>query len=512
MRQLIPVLFLSIVFSLPIVARGQSCGVQPGSFQYSERFYQAEAKLYKSTSATTAGVDVVYDDLPIKGSFSSKNSVSNYESLTIEQAKSYIQQEHTDRGAQIIAECGYRLCTLANSPGSMNPIAISVLQEVCTQALTPRDVSVGLLSASPRVSTTIFDKDEKTQTHDINVSNTSPGAMPVKAVVDQGTAGGTYVTVSGQSTFTIPPKSSRTVKIVVKRPGTGKTITGSVKFVATADSTVSATTDFAIYADPSLLLPSANIPSGTLFPNASLYLDIDNPTSPFTASQPGPYSVPVHQGPYMCNPGGFNDCAKAEYNASATSSGSSLDQTAAAFRLDSTIGGTCGSGNNGGDGGINPRWQTVLSLPGLADRHKWHVKLSSDIRHYKGSCTVSLASKIDAVKIDGVSSLDYADLPPGSYILETNCTGPVTAVGCHGHANGINEHFEAVHYFVNLDASRQSVAHVAAAGPAPGTPAPGNSGISVSEIAVQSAELPDSFKNIKMQDGQNQQPVSKPPQ
>lgn len=458
-----PIRFVCAALTLCFMslAEGQSCGNSPGAFQYSDRFYQAEAKLYESAAGFSSEASIIYDDLPIKGSLSGNQSIKNYESLTTEQARSYIQQEHSDRGAQIIAECGYRLCTLASVPNSLNQVAISVLGEVCTRSINPGDATIGMLAVSPRVSTTIFDTSTS-QTRKITIANTSPGAITVNAVLDQGTIGGTYLSILGPTSFTIPAKRDQTVQIRVKRPARGATVLSSLKLTANADPKVTATTDFVIYSDPSLLLPPATILTGLLYPNAVIKLDEDNNTSPFIATQPGPYSLPlkyVPQGPQKCNPGGTDACAQASYTESMTSPPSTLDQVSAVFHLDSTIGGKCGRGNSGGDAGINPRWETTLSLPGLADRHRWNVKVSTDINHISNpqstaSCTATLKTRIDILKSNGVSGVDYVGLLPGSYVFEASCTGSQYSVGCHGHA-GRDDHYENPHYSINLDAHRE---------------------------------------------------------
>jgi hypothetical protein len=441
---------------LTITATGQQCGNPPGGFHYSERFYRAEAKFYETTVGVKQDVALPIDDLPIKGSMKGDYKVTNWETLTVDQARSYIQQEHTDRGAQIVAECGYRLCTIAQTPGSMNDAAIAVLDEICKDALSPHDQSdSNSITVSPTVSTVVF-SSQASQPRAITVFNHFPGTVNVNVSVDQGNTNGNYISLD-QSSFALAVGQSKQLTATVTRPQSGLVVNPSIRFSLAADSKITAITKFTLYPEPELLLPNAVIEDGQLWPDAKIVLDIDNPTSPFRAGHPGPYRFPVaNTGPQMCNPGGFDTCASATYRATINAPGSTSDRTSATMNMVATVGGKCGRGSSGGGGGTNPTWQTTLSLPGMPDRHLWNLKVSTDIRHYNdstGACTISVGSNMNAVPIRGRISKTYT-LSPGAFNFQISCTGMNPSASCYGHANGINEHYENDHYTVALEAQR----------------------------------------------------------
>lgn len=121
----LPLLFLACLPARP----QDNCGQVPGEVRYSESFYKAQAKYASAASGSSDSVDI-----PLTGSFqrNSNSQTINHEELTLQQAYDYVQQEHKSHHAEIIRECGYRLCKLANvtSPNAMQ--AIGVMSALCT--------------------------------------------------------------------------------------------------------------------------------------------------------------------------------------------------------------------------------------------------------------------------------------------------------------------------------------------------------------------------------------------
>ena len=459
-KTMITIMLFSALCSICVAQLfGQSCGVPPGPFSYSHNFYRAEAKYYDSSSNTSVGATIPVDGLPIKGSLDSGQSVTDWQTLTIQEAQSYVQQEHASKKAQILAECGYRLCELANSPGSVSKEAVAVYAEVCSQSLLPSDSAANkILTVRPGAETAIF-LSNATQTRSVTVTNNSPGSLKVRLSIEPGATGEKVLSVNVPTEFTILPKASRSIAVSIKKPTANQALSQQLVFEAVNDTTVNARVQFATYSDPALLLPPPSIEPGTIWPNAHIRLDIDNPTSPFIADHFGPYNLPVQQGPQMCNPGGFNTCGKSIYSATLSSPPSTADHTSAQLSITSYLGGTCGSGNTGGEGGIQPRWEAPVSLPGLANRQMWKIDLKTDIRYMynwgggPGQCAVSIGPITNMVEKEGQSAGLFS-LAPGSYVLQLSCSATSPDLGCYGHANKVDEAYYNGHFNLTIDAKR----------------------------------------------------------
>lgn len=152
-------------------ANASLCGDPPGNITWSDHFYQAQAKYYASTMGIETGGEVVYDGIPIKGHGNYQQGSSGWESLTIEQAHEYIQQEYRDKEVNLAAECGYRMCKLAEvgdtsgtglslmaqicngvSPGAENPDAGTNLRPILGDKTRPAFTSVAFDSDAPVTS------------------------------------------------------------------------------------------------------------------------------------------------------------------------------------------------------------------------------------------------------------------------------------------------------------------------------------------------------------------------
>jgi hypothetical protein len=458
------VLFAVLICSqLPV--RAQQCGIQPGPFTYSENFYRAEAKFLDASSSTSVKATIPIEDLPISGSLDAKQQITNWQTLTIQEARTYVQQEHSTREAQILAECGYRLCLLANSPGVVSASAATVYAEVCSQALVPSESARSDISVRPKADSVIF-SSTATQNRSVTVTNGSPGMIKVRSTVAPGPMGGDLITNNTcRGEFTIDPNKSKSCTVTLHKPSDGQVANPELLFELVDTSgghTVVTRTVYALYADPALLLPPPQIPLGQFWPNARIRLDIKSDASPFRAEHIGPYPMPRNplDGPNMANPNpGYGTAAAAKYQANITIPTPTSTHASFVLNIQSNTGGTCGYGSFGGEGSVSPRWEDILSLPGLPNRQVWKIDLKTDVayRYYFGggpaTCFVSVGPNVNPISASAQSQ-GTLTMNPGSYVVVFSCTAPNPIVGCYGHANGVNEQYLDSHFILNFDATR----------------------------------------------------------
>jgi len=116
----------------------QSCGVRPPTnTQFSINFQKAVLKILSSSSASSTSADLtaITEAAFVDFGFNSdQNTVVNAsDQLTLQQAEQFVQQEYKNQTAQIIAECGYRMCTLGSQ--SNGTLAAAGLASVCGAAI-----------------------------------------------------------------------------------------------------------------------------------------------------------------------------------------------------------------------------------------------------------------------------------------------------------------------------------------------------------------------------------------
>jgi hypothetical protein len=460
--RLTPLFLIALITLLATSLPGQEgpCGVPPGSIRFSDTFYRAEARLYQANEGISGEFATVTSDLlPIRGSLGASQAVTKSENLTVTQAREYVQAEHAAHGAQILAECGYRLCELARATSTLPGPSIALLAEICGAALPSTNApAIATSSVRPRVDTVIF-ASAPTQARTLTITNPFPATLDVALLIEGGTTAGSDSLVHvNQSTVTIPSKSAAKISVTLDRPPRDAIVTPSI-VVQASDGTILGQTQYNLIQDPALLLPPADIGAGMLYPNARIKVDTN--TAPFVAEHPGPYVPPVaEQGPSMNHPS-LGTAAHATYSAQYERLAPRPNHVYASLTISANVGGVCGTANTGGAGGITPRWTTVLSLPGITARHQWNVTIGTDIRHVphdaaNGTCTIAIDTQTRSINENGIGNETFR-LGSGEHELQFSCTGANPYYGCYGHANKINAHDEDLHYRITIDANRTDI-------------------------------------------------------
>ena len=123
------------------------------------------------------------------------------------------------------------------------------------------------------------------------------------------------------------------------------------------------------------------------------------------------------------------------------------------------VGGQCGNSAKkpgaGGGGGVNPRWDTTLDLPGDVTEQVWKVKITSDMLHTvkDAAVTVALDSSSKKVTPNGIETL-VMQVPPGQHVLSMSTSGNNPFFGCGGAPNG-TRHNEQQHFNLSIEAQRE---------------------------------------------------------
>jgi hypothetical protein len=449
---------VALMLQVAVVGSAQECGAPPGPFKYSDNFYRAEERLFQTDSATDASAKLVIK-VPIGGDYHSSTSSSTAESLTVAQAHAYIVQEHTDRAANLIAECGYRACQLQNG-SEYSPTAIALISQVCNPSLTPsaEAQSQNQIKVEPQDAVVVF-HSSKPLTRSIIVSNNLPTPVSVTAYIEAGSDGknARLLKILSKASFRLDRKTSKTLIVASTRPSSGEIDHEDVVVQLRDDASVQSRARFTIVENASLLLPPPSISTGVLYPNAKIMHD-QNDASPFTADQEEPQNLPIAlRGPQDCNCNGGNGAAAhAFYSGTFDSPKPSADQISASMRIDASVGGVCGSGNASGSGGINPRYVTTLRLPGISREQKWTVTLVTDVLHTSSGAACKAGIDIDQQSISNSATTQRSfEVDPGEHTLEMTCVGTNPYFGCGGSPGKV--HYEDQHYALAIKAIRQDV-------------------------------------------------------
>ena len=213
-------ILLSTVLSCPNSGFGQACGTPPPTnIQWSENFQKAVLKILSSSSQSnesgdlSALTEVGFYDFGFK---SDNNSAQNArDQLSIQQAEQFVQEEYKNKSAQIISECGYRMCTLAAQPGGI--VATAGLANVCSVAFNNGEVPAvpSGLQSLPSAVPFIFRGGQKSTLYTAVLANNTQGSVTV--VVPNRTD---FVSVISPSNHEIKIASSRyaTIKFRLVRP------------------------------------------------------------------------------------------------------------------------------------------------------------------------------------------------------------------------------------------------------------------------------------------------------
>ncbi len=454
-----PLWSLSAALLLPATSLAQTgCGVPPGAFQYSTNFLQAEARLLKlvSVNGYKVGGTIPEVDLPFRGSVDTSSSVDVNDALTVQQATQYVQAEHSQHEAQLVAECGYRACTLAGGTTPAAQSALALLAMICKNAL-PSNITNTPLVVAPAIVVVAF-TNTRPVTRQLDLFNTSDGAITVIPSVTSNEGSVPDVALQGVGkAITVPAKSSRRVVMRITKPSSAASATSSVTFQATGNPGLSASATVRAYANrlalQLALLPDAVIAPGPLYPHAAMANDRNPPFPTFTATQPGPYEFPIAQrGPQNCDTAGTDACGKAEYSGHLEGLLGGSNVAAVRMHVDATVGGQCGnsaSNGKGGAGGVMPEWSAGLGLPGLPRRHTWNVIITTDIAYIsqnEGKCTIAIDADTRPVTETGTTKTQFT-VAPGFHTFTFRCTQRENPyIGCYqgepGKAHHVQQHFD----------------------------------------------------------------------
>lgn len=429
-------ILLSTVVICPGSGFGQACGTPPpANIQWSENFQKAVLKILSSSNQTNESGDLsaITEDGFLDFGFKSDNNTTQNarDQLSIQQAEQFVQEEYKNKSAQIIAECGYRMCTLAAQPSGI--VATAGLANVCSVAFNNGEVpaiSSGLQSL-PSAIPFIFRGGQKSTLYTAVLANNTQGSVTV--IVPNHTD---FVSVVSPSNHEIKIASSRyaMIKFRLLRPSLESgPVTQQLIFRDHDNLQAAATFTFTLVPDESDLYPPASIPCGSINPklNAIAYSD-DPGRGPKSDTRDGWISIPAGDQSGLSSvaedyTNNGNGHATAALDTSCTQLITTQTEVLTIMRIKPHLwakAGHCCSGfGPGGEAAANPQWKTTITLPGNADKAHWHLTITPSI-------STAFPARTCSLQLDGGMPLTINSTPVPTFeltagvphLIEEQCT------------------------------------------------------------------------------------------
>jgi hypothetical protein len=427
----------SLILTCSSSVFAQSCGVPPPTnTQFSSNFQKAVLKILSSSSASSTSADLtaITEAAFVDFGFNSdQNTVVNArDQLTLQQAEQFVQQEYKNQTAQIIAECGYRMCTLGSQLNGT--LAATGLANVCGAAIQSLELPAstsGGLSVQPMSVPYIFQPGQKVSIYNVTLTYTGPER---EVIVDLPGQGDLVSVVSPRTrSVTLLHNDVKTIKFRLTKPSSGSdAVTQQMVFRNHGNQQESSTVTVTLIPDKSYLNPPAIVPCGKVKPNLKAVAFSDDPgRGPKTGTAVDWVQIPVGEAglgstfeEYHLNGGGD---ATASLTSSCTELTATQTDAVTILRLrpsmHATAGHCCSGFGPGGEAAADPEWQTTVALAGDPSRQHWHFSTEYTI-------ATNLPARVCAMVIDGHtspltlnSSTTIAnELSPGSHLVEVHCS------------------------------------------------------------------------------------------
>ena len=423
---------------LPALAFGDDCGKPPPqNTDFSSDFHKAILVITSASnqSSTSANVTVPIDDVPVAFGFKhddqGKQDASS--SMTISNAVHLIQREYSNKSAQILDICGYRMCTMLQNPGGA--ISSGALANVCNIAINGSDyspISTTALQVQPSVMPYIFEEGQTSAKATLTVTNSAPGPIVLKLPEPTD-----FISIESSHHVTIPHDGSAQILLKLKRPmlSTG-VVQQTLTFLAESDFHATASASVDLIPDKALLYPPAAIPCGRINPNATAMAFSDRKRGEgFDPKQSndigwrdvatGDADAAGHAGAEYHNNGGGD--ADALVGTSCTQLEATQTDALTTItihpHLKATSGHCCGGFGPGGQAAANPEWKEEIILPGDVTRHHWTLSLSTNVSSEfpSRSCVFSVDNANEFAVPTRGSVVKNFQLVPGKHSLDLHC-------------------------------------------------------------------------------------------
>lgn len=417
----------------------ESCGMPPPmDVKYSSTFKEAVLRtLDRDASNTTdAYLQSIVDSAFIDFGFASTKSdvLHARTDISIDQAETLIESEYKNKPAQILAECGYRVCEI-NIQGENEQLTSLGLENVCTAALkaTPGNISDPDVQTSPTSVPYIFPAGQDKAFYTVLVEYSGGGNIALAPSLSSEVV----QIVSPHGDLHLSPGRAVAVKFQLTRPSLSQcSAVADATFRAKDNYKIRADVSFDLVHDSACMIP-AQVDCGLLNENAvaNAYSDVGGP--PNTGADETWHVIPEGNtgfgpvvGQYQFNGGG-------DASVTANTSCAPLQADPAKARLLIEIddilqadgGQPSGSGfGPGGDAVSEPHWKATEVFPGDPVTEKWtlNVDLNDQGTVPNRVCRFGIDGRFQAVSY-GTDATIKADVLPGAHQLEFECNG--SAIG-----------------------------------------------------------------------------------
>lgn len=415
------------------------CGPAPNT-SYSDDYKEARQTLDQAAEKSNGNVSAnVPDYFSGTGAWGSQSSSTHTTSMSVDHAKTIVAHESKTHAAEILGECGYRLCAIGVKGNAVaNLAAIQSLGSVCTVAAkaslgNSESDSVGptdgdtVVQFSPSSVVHVFEKD----TEDVSVNAQRTAIDKIRLVPQAAVAGQqplvTFLGKAAKSHDTYvdlgdKDNSHKSIVFQLNRPPEDNAIqVVDYMFTLGGSPRQNATVHFTLIHDESVLLPDPSLDCGSF--NAHPYLhaamvgqaastyDPDRAgTKPPPAKLTANYDWPLSEGSNKVG-------AASHITASCTDQGlkNGKDRATLAFSDASNAHGSgeypVTPGRDEASAGWLPEWTGTLTLPGSPSKYSYALRLDID-QIYRKSYGCSLKVISDDLKVN--DSFPVTDRRPGS--------------------------------------------------------------------------------------------------
>ena len=389
-----------------------------------------------------------------------KNAMQN---TSIEQAQQFIQREYQNQSAQIVSECGYRICTIASQGGSL---AAAGLANICSAAFrfSGSQPEQSALQAQPSTIPYIFGRNQTASIFNAFISYGGPGSVNVTVPTNTD-----LISVDSLfRNFTLNHDQGRTIKFHLKRPSAEACIVSQeMPFRVTNDVNTLAIFSLSLVHDGSCLQP-VSVSCGSVDPHLSVTAYSDQPSGqgfdPKKDAKNVWLAVPSGDTPGLAsayqeylNNGGGNANAWLESSCSVLEAQSSSVRFLIQLKthLQAQSGHCCGGSQPGGDAEGGPEWKTTITLPGDPINQKWNLQLTSTIVP-TSACTVEVDGNppisTTLISPGPAQTSKWPPLSSGSHQLSAKCSS-ISISARPGNWDAVSKYDETITMSINV--SRQ---------------------------------------------------------
>jgi hypothetical protein len=410
-------------------AAQDTCGPAPaGAINFSETFKKGVVKIANSSNSSNGSLDIISDAFALAGDWNAASAAYNSATVTVDQARTYVQQEIKDQSVAIVSQCAWGMCKVQNSAHS--EAAFNALTAVCKTAILG-DVPVlhgrdKELVAVPPVVPMIFD-DAVSKTVHVTIEN-HHGPIDLQLPLSEENV--KLIDPAGHKVH-LNALSSKQFTFKLLRP-TQSRVDQEIDLINATDNSEKIQLQFRLIKNSDYLLPNLQLSCGTVNPNVTATAFSDSPSFPpkaFSINSAAPITPTVIPTPFQVfSEYHFNGGGEAFASVTvgcASNAVSPLDGTLTidlARNMRGVSGHCCSGFGPGGTSDANPDWSTTIDLPADA-AHKWKIDTSVNDQWSHGGnskCTLYFDAAPSALAASNTKAFSWT-VSGGTHPLRVTC-------------------------------------------------------------------------------------------